>query len=380
MHVVSPVPYCPPVPKIEALRGYRRFRAIERSELRRGVEIIRPRFFSGPGTSLYGREAAAIYLGARPMLDRLAEREPFDLIHGHFIYPEGAVAHRLSKRYGVPFVITEHAPWVERWFARRSVRREAIAAARAASALLPVSTSVRDSIAAYTGDGVNRMHVIPIGVDETLFPLGPREGRDRDLILYVGLINFNKGIDVLLGAMARLAATGRRGRLMLVGGAFFRNTQSQGDRLRALATSLGLEDRVEFVGMRSPAEVAELMRSCALVVLPSRAESFGSTLIEALASGTPVVATRCGGPEDIVVDSVGRLVPPGDADALADALTATLLEPDAYPPEALRDYAVSRFSLRTVAESTRREYLRAMGTEVPDAETRDVGPPAEVRT
>lgn len=359
VRVVSPIPYCPPIPSVGPLRQYARFRRIPHRDVRAGIEVVRPRFLAGPGRTLYAAEASACYFGIRATVDRIRETFPFDLIHAHFIYPEGAVAHRLSRRYGVPFILTEHAPWTERWFSSRSVRRAALGAAEAAAALLPVSTWVRDTIVSYTGDS-RAVEVVPVGVDETLFALGPRDGRRRDQILFAGLINFNKGIDILVQAMAQLKARGGPGRLVLAGGSFYRNTRLQGEELRALATSLNLDDRVEFLGVRPPAEVAALMRESALVVLPSRAESFGAVLVEALSSGTPVVATRCGGPEDIVTDRVGVLVPPEDSGALADALESMLRDQDVYAPEALREHAVSHFSLRSVAERTRAQYLAVL--------------------
>src|SRR5262249_62288753 len=96
------------------------------------------------------------------------------------------------------------------------------------------------------------------------------------------------------------------------------------EALQRHAVELGMSDHVTFLGHRSPLEVAQAMAKSTVVVLPSRAESFGSVLVEALACGTPVVATRCGGPEDIVNDDVGKLVPKEDARALADGLLSVL--------------------------------------------------------
>ena len=86
------------------------------------------------------------------------------------------------------------------------------------------------------------------------------------------------------------------------------------------------------------------MAESALLVLPSRAESFGAVLVEALACGTPVVATRCGGPEDIVRDGLGVLVPSGDPDALGHGILAVLKGRGSYTPEKLRRDALMRFS------------------------------------
>ncbi len=358
--VVSAVPWCPPLPDAGPLRQYVRFRGIARREVRSGVEVLRPRFLAGTGTSLYSLESRATYLAFRREVDRIRERFPFDLIHAHMIYPEGAVAHRLSRRYGIPFVVTEHAPWTERWFRARAVRREALAAAGAASSLLAVSTSVRDTIVSYTGDAT-RIRVIPVGVDAETFPLGKTERRP-DQILFAGWINYTKGIDVLLRAMELLERRGHPGRLLLAGGAIYRNTRRQEERLRELAASLDLGDRVSFLGRQPQAEVARLMAQSAVVVLPSRAESFGAVLVEALATGTPVVATRCGGPEDIVTDEVGVLVRREDPEALADALVTVLRSRARYEPGLLREYALRHFGWDRVIEQIQDAYLEATGT------------------
>ena len=101
--------------------------------------------------------------------------------------------------------------------------------------------------------------------------------------------------------------------------------------------------------------------ACALAEAAGlRAESFGSVLVEALACGTPVVATRCGGPEDIVTEAVGMLVPKEDSEALADAFQAVLDHPERYDPARLRAYAVESFSWERIARQTVALYQEAV--------------------
>ena len=358
MRVVSPVPWCPPLPPLRRLEQYARFRRVPVHDRRHGVEIVHPRFVVGPARSTYPLEALAYARGIATTVERLRAEFPFDLVHAHFIYPEGVVARRLAERYGVPFVVTEHAPW-RGWLEQRGIGRQAVPAARAAATIMPVSTSVLETIRAFAGDAV-RATVVPVGVDEAVFVPRPESERRRDQVLFVGLINFNKGIDVLLDAMARLAERGTAARLLLVGGSFYRDTRLQEDRLRERAASLGLGDRVRFVGRLLPAEVARLMAESAVVVLPSRAESFGAVLVEALACGTPVVATRCGGPEDIVTEEVGELVPVGDAEALAEAIARVLGDPGRYDRDRLRRYALSRFGWDGIVDRVHEVYLDAV--------------------
>jgi glycosyltransferase involved in cell wall biosynthesis len=352
VHVISPVPYCPPLPARGPMREYTRFRSIARRDSRDGVEVYRPRFVVGPGSSLYRFEARAYLRGIASVAERIHEEHPVDLVHAHFVYPD-----ELARRWDVPLVVTEHAPWTG-WLERPGVRGPALAAAEYATRIIAVSSYVRETIVEYTGDGT-RVDVIPNGVDGSLYRPNA-DARDENLILYVGVINFNKGIDVLLEAMPDVIGRRSDARVELVGGSFYRDTRLQQEELEARASALGLGGRVSFVGHLSPREVAERMAASAVLVLPSRAESFGSVLIEALACGTPVVATRCGGPEDIVHPAVGKLVPKENAGALADALVEVMEDRDAYPSEALREDALRRFGWDVVVRRTLGAYQEVM--------------------
>jgi glycosyltransferase involved in cell wall biosynthesis len=299
-------------------------------------------------------------LGVRRQVKQIHQEFPFDLIHAHFSYPDGVIAARLGQRYRVPVIITEHAPWQPWMEEYPQVRRQAVWASDRCTFHIPVSHYVRNTIIQYTGES-EKLRVIPVGVDCSVFA-PPPDGHEPDLnqILYVGQINFTKGIDVLLQAMCQLIAQRPRVRLVLVGGSFYRLKRLQEERLRSLAKELGLENHVEFVGEKSHQEVAELMRRSALLVLPSRAESFGAVLVEAIACGTPVVATQCGGPEDIVNDKVGVLVPKEDVDALASGMLHVLTHRDHYSSALLRSYALENFSWERIACQTVNLYHAAL--------------------
>lgn len=356
--VVSPVPFCPPIPRVGFARQYARFRDVRGRETRNGVEVHRPRFAVGPGQLTRRWEARSYSAAIRAIVDEIWQDRGFDLVHAHFVYPDGVAGLDVSTRYEVPLVVTEHAPW-HPWLEHAPTRRQALRVADAADTMIAVSNYVAESILRYAGAGT-RIVVIPNGVDETEFHPSAAPAKRPSQILYAGVINYNKGIDVLLDAMVILRRALPEARLLLVGGALYRHTRRQEERLALRASELGLTDSVTFLGRRPPAEVARLMAESAVVVLPSRAESFGAVLIEALACGTPVVATRSGGPVDIVTDDVGRLVEAGDASQLAGAISEVLSEPYAYDPTVLREYAVQRFSWRAVAQRVDRVYEQAV--------------------
>ena len=357
IRVVAPVPYCPPVP---AAWEISRFRRVPPFEVFNGIPVSHPRFLSGPGYLLHRFESRLWLASLTAHFDRLQREFPFDVIHAHFSYPDGVVAAELARRYGVPFIITEHArwrPWMDQY---PSVQRLAVRASRSAAFHTAVSRFVRDQIREFTGES-DRLSVTPLGVDGSLFVLpAPGEQRDPDQILYVGRLHMVKGVDVLLRAMALLVQRRPATRLLLVGGNFYSHTSGEVAHMHQLAVDLKLQDHVEFAGTKTPAEVAGCMRRSAVVVLPSRSETFGAVLVEALACGTPVVATRCGGPEDIVTDELGCLVAKEDPEALGRALEGILGQPDKFPAARLREIALHRFAWESVARKTLDLYGQAV--------------------
>jgi len=182
-------------------------------------------------------------------------------------------------------------------------------------------------------------------VVENFAPLGagpgptPHDGPPR--IGSIGRMHRNKGYDVLLEAAARLKARGLEFRLTLAG---------DGPELAALKTqaaSLGLADIVDFPGwMDSPVDV---LKTLDIFVLSSRIEPFGLVVIEAMAFGTPVVATNIDGPADILDGGqLGHLAPKNDPDALADAIAATLADPAMarVVAQTAQQSALERYSLK----------------------------------
>ncbi len=161
--------------------------------------------------------------------------------------------------------------------------------------------------------------VIPNGYDDGLFKLSARA---RDLgLLFVGNLVPTKNVALLLRAYARVRSTIAMP-LTIVGDGPLRTSLAQ------LAVTLGISGGVCFLGVQSRLEVAELMGRAAALVLPSLSEGWGVVVAESLACGTPVVASRVGGvPEIVGSEDGGILVPPGDEDALAAALTAIASRP-----------------------------------------------------
>lgn len=191
---------------------------------------------------------------------------------------------------------------------------------RLTDALVHVSAYEAETYRQKIGPPRCRAVVIPNGLREEEFePVIPREDA-RDL-LFLGMYRELKGTDVFLEAIARLQSRyGRR-----AGAHLFGQAEDEGRaRYQAFAAALGIADRVTF---HDPAPTREAFSSGRAVVVPSRAESMPYIVLEAIAAGLPVVATRVGGIPEIFGPRAGELVPPGDPDALAAALNALLADP-----------------------------------------------------
>jgi glycosyltransferase involved in cell wall biosynthesis len=279
-----------------------------------------------------------------------------DVVHAHSAIWAGVAASRIAGSDGIPFVLTEHSTGFarglfEEW--HRPFLTEALASARI---VMAVSEALRRDL---TMLGIrDDICVVPNSVDTALFRLPPRP-RPRDLFRFVciALLDEKKGVDVLLRAFA-LSFRGDPGvHLDIVGDG------PEASRLRGLARELGLAERVAFHGARDRQGVRDILWSSHCCVSSSHVETFGVTLIESLATGIPVVATRSGGPEDIVTPDCGILTAVGNADELGDAMRSVYAgrERWAARSESLRTSAERRFGQQAVAERLTAIYHSAVG-------------------
>ena len=253
------------------------------------------------------------------------------LIHAHATFPGGLVAQRLASRLGVPYVLTEHFSGIERVL--RGPHGPSVEhALRCAAQVIAVSHHFGDRLrAAVPGLAPSIVpNVVDVPSHVTAAPTEPR-------LLAVGTLRRIKGMDVLLEATARLAATVPDLSLHIVGDGPERTS------LEVRANRADLRGRVRFLGQQPRAIVEAEMRDCAVFVTPSRSETFGVAPLEAAALGRPVVATRCGGPEETITSALGRLVAPEDPGALAAAIDEVLRHADDFDPMRMAENVRRRF-------------------------------------
>ena len=240
----------------------------------------------------------------------------------------------LRRRLRVPVVVSEHLSS----FVDGSLGRPQQALARQvferADLVCPVSDDLAGRLAALAPRA--RLQVVSNVVDTDLFhPPAARHGGPARLAVVAGL-HPRKGVDHLLRALVRVRE--ETPAVLEVAGDGPARTD-----LETLADRLGIGTEVEFLGIQDRTGVAALMRRADLLVVPSLAENQPVVLLEAQASGLPVVASDVGGVREVVDAFAGRLVPSGDVDALAGAIKAVLAAPGHYDRSMIATRARERY-------------------------------------
>jgi glycosyltransferase involved in cell wall biosynthesis len=329
-----------------------------------GVRVMRLRYrrFLVPGIS-YFIFLLVVFKAFRRLV---AGRFRPDVIHAH-VYSAGFPAVLLGNLYRIPVIISEHYSGFPRGSLPRLDMFIAKFSFEHATIVLPVSKALRRSIERY---GIQaRFSVVPNVVDMCTFhPKATgrtiRPGNRTKHMLIVARLEAGKGLPCLLQSLAKLRE--RRADFLL-------DVVGDGAKAReyvTLARRLHLEDFVRFHGLKTKGEVADWMRRSDFLVLPSEWENLGVVLIEAMASGLPIIATRVGGINEVFDEKVGLLVPPKDVQALVEAIDRMLDEYYIYSSAELSAYAQQRWSYHAVGERTTNSY-RLLIREMSEAIAKD---------
>lgn len=266
-----------------------------------------------------------------------------DLIHAHVSFPAGYAAMVLAQQYQIPYIITEHmGPFPFREFLTSSGRLKPALALplQRASKVIAVSPKLADDMARF---GLNLPVFIPNVIDEDFFTPSPT-------VVPSGVFNFftlallspQKGIDDLLQAIKKVVKQNTRVHFTIGGG---------GDLLthyKALAKTLEVESHITWLGEITREEARAQYRLCHAFVLPSHGETFGVVYAEAIATGKPVIATPCGGPNCIVNESNGLFAAIGDPEELATQMLYMMEHYAAYDVQEIRRGFERRFSKKAV--------------------------------
>lgn len=329
--VVAPVPWFPFTdPRFGT---YARFARVPRAETRHGIEILHPRYVTLPGIGMYS-QPWALYAAVLPVLRRMiAEGFDFDVIDAHYFYPTGVVATWLGEALGKPVVVTSRGSDLNvlpdyrlpRMLIRRAIRR--------ADGLITVSAALSERLLALGADPA-RVRVLRNGVDLRHFHLMDRAaararlGIEGRVLLSVGNLVPGKAHDLAIRAMTELP-----GMTLLIAG-----RGPEEERLRALISSLGLDDRVRLLGLVPHDELPEYYNAADILVHASEREGMANVLLESLACGTPIVGSPIPGMDEVVdPPESGILMERRTPDALAAAVQALIARMPAR--EDVRRYA-----------------------------------------
>jgi 1,2-diacylglycerol 3-alpha-glucosyltransferase len=327
----------------------------------RGAPVIRVPAIPAP---TYPDFALPLPLG--PALTRHLRALGLDVFHAHHPFLLGASARRLARASGRPFVFTyhtlydryaHHVPLPRAMVARQAIQRST-AFANTADLVLAPSDFVARRLRAQ--DVRRPIEVLPTGVDLERFRPGGRAAArhalglgDADrILLYVGRLDREKNLELLLDAVARVATPGTR--LLLVGRGM------QAPALRSAAAARGLGARAEFRGGMPPDGLPTYYRAADLFVFASTSETQGLAVLEAMACGLPVVAVRASGIEEVVAEGVSGLLVPEDPAIFAAAVTQVLADADLAAKLAIGGReAASRLGSLAMVERLVAAYRRA---------------------
>lgn len=329
--VVAPVPYFPS--RARCFGAWGRYARVPAREERHGVIVHHPRF---PAIPRLGMTASPALLAAAVLgfVRRIAADGPgFDLIDAHYFYPDGVAAVRIGRWLRRPVVVTARGTDVNlipRYRLPRTMIRWAIAEA---DGIIAVSNALKQALVAL-GAAPERVVVLRNGVDLSLFRPGDRDaarralGLSRPTLLSVGHLIERKGHHRVIEAMPRLPDFD----LVIVGDGPERG------RLEQLRRHLGVAERVRLLGAVGHGDLPAIYTAADALVLASSREGWANVLLEAMACGTPVIASNVwGNPEVVRTREAGIVARQNTPDGLAEAVRELFA---ALPPRtAVRAYA-----------------------------------------
>jgi len=348
--VMAPVPWFPfSNPRFGQ---YGRYAGVPTVEHLLGMQISHPRYLVLPKV---GMSVAPIllYLGVRAKVAQLiSSGYDFDLIDAHYYYPDGVAAAMLGRKFNKPVVITGRGTDINLFPEYALPRKQILWAAAHARYSITVSAALRNQLSSLGAD-CNRIGVLRNGVDCEFFKPSPNRKELRDALdlqgitlLSVGNLIELKGHHIVIQALAKLPDEVN---LLIVGKGPMKT------ELRELVIKLGLQSRVRFDGPLTQDELVKRYAAADCLVLASSREGLPNVVLEAMASGTPVIATNAGGIPEIVDNSVGYLLTERSIKAIT---TAVMNFKDRLPSrESVRQHA-ERFNWTETSRGQQQLFTR----------------------
>ncbi|MEQ8934222.1 MAG: glycosyltransferase, partial [Amphiplicatus sp.] len=351
IRVVAPVPWFPV--SVTWAGKYAAYAAAPARETRHGIEVLHPRYAIPPkiGMTYAATALARCFLKeARALIDGGWD---FDLIDAHYLYPDGVAAVRAAEALSKPIVLTARGTDVSLLPSFPRQKKMILDAAIKADAVVAVAQALKDELVAL-GAPAEKISVLRNGVDLQVFrPLDreairTRMGLSGPVIASVGHLIERKGHHLVIEALKELP-----GATLLIAG-----EGEQRAALGALASSIGVAGRTNFLGAIPHSELAEIYSAADVLALASSREGLPNVLLEAMACGTQAVATPVWGNGEVVgAPEAGRLAAERTAPAMAAALGAALGAP---PGRAATRLYAERFSWKETSQGLKRLFARTL--------------------
>lgn len=348
--VVAPVPWFP--------GRTLAWGAVAAEEHRNGLRVLHPRFFAPPGLGMYVNPFIMEHVARQAIARLIDEGARFDAIDAHYLYPDGVAAVRLGAHFGLPVVITARGSDTSELPAFAIPRRLILDAIARAAALVAVSAGLKSGLVAL-GAPPEKVTVLRNGVDLDLFRPAPDRAAIRaelglgeePVVISVGHLIERKGHHLTIAALPMLP-----GHVLLIAGA-------GPDRasLGALATRLGVADRVRFLGPQPHGKLPALFSAADVMVLASSREGWANVLLESMACGTPVVATPAwGANEAVAAPAAGLVLEARTAQAIAEGVHKLL---DSRPHRAATRAYAEAFSWDDTTQGQLALFRRVIGVQ-----------------
>lgn len=276
-----------------------------------------------------------------------------DIIHVHSSVHAGHIALEIKSRYSIPYVVTEHSSS----FARGMIKKNELLILKNIITSSDYNIAVSQPFCNLLNRTfkVKSWNYIPNIVNNAFFNEDNEVSTKTFKYLSVSFLSENKAIDNLIKAFS-FVSNEVPNAILYIGG-----DGEQRSKLEQLVKDLNLEDKVIFLGKLSRERVKLEMARSSVFVLPSRYETFGVVLVEALALGKPVIATKCGGPESIVNNKVGTLVEVDNIEELSKAMLNAYTDYNKYKSEDIRQYCIDNFSEEAVTAKLTEIYYSVVG-------------------
>ncbi|MDB2426117.1 glycosyltransferase [bacterium] len=286
-----------------------------------------------------------LYFGIKLFKKYIKEFGKPDIIHAHCMLNGGVLAKNIYELYKIPYLITEHGSGYARGhFGKKqiSLSREA---AEKASERLAVSQPLASDLTRLLGSNLS-WKVMPNMLDEIFVKENSQNiTKSRKPFTYFGLaaLTKHKSLDLLIKSFSKIAEQCPDCTVRIGGDGPERKY------LEGLAKKLNIQDRISFLGKLTRQQVLEEMNNANTFILTSNFETFAVVAIEALSCGTPVITTKCGGPESIIRENFGIQVPLQDVESLSKAMLQIKDNYHEYDPELIRSECLAQYSGENIA-------------------------------